>query len=320
MADDTRRLAALSAPVGCGDFELPLSSTVRVDIAARSHRGRCLSCNEDHYLVVRLGRRQDTLATSLSSADIPRRFNEYGYAMLVADGFGTGGSGSVASRVALSAVAHLALHYGRWNLRIEPTVADEVLQRTKWLFEQASEAVAAGGRTGLPALANMATTLTAAYSAGDDLFVAHVGHSRAYLFREGHLTQLTRDHTTARYQADTGRPVAVDRRGQDLRHILTDVIGTDGEPPLVAVEHFRLTHGDCVLLCTNGLTDMVDDSRVAEVLAARRRSSEQCRTLVKLANEMGGEDNVTVVLAQYEVPRDENHDRTGQSRLAAATE
>jgi len=125
--------------------------------------------------------------------------------MLVADGLGEGGSGSVASRVALSTVAHLALHYGKWNVRIEPSTATEIFERAEWFYSQADAAVRARARTS-PLLKGMTTALTAAYSVGDDLFVAHVGHSRAYLFREGELTLLTRDHTIERHLADTHRP------------------------------------------------------------------------------------------------------------------
>ena len=297
MTNDARR-ATFSTPVRDDDFE-PLSSTIKADIAARSHRGQSMP-NDNHYLVVRLGRRQETLATSLSPLDIPRRFEEYGYGMLVADGIGSGGAGSVASRVALSAIAHLSLHYGRWRLRIDPTIASEVMQRARWFFEQAGEAVAA--RQDESPLGDMATALTAAFSAGDDLFIAHTGHTRAYLFRNGTLTQLTRDHTAARHHAENGGPIAVERQSEGMRHVLTDAIGASGrDVPLVDVEHFHLAHADCLLLCSSGLTDGVGDDRIADVLAARRRSSEQCRTLISLANRMGATDNVTVVVCQYDM-------------------
>ena len=301
-AENDERRRALSAPMTAEEFH-PLSSTVRVEIGARSHEGMVRNTNDDHYLVVFLGRQQETLATSLPESDLPRQFDERGFAMAVADGIGSGGAASVASRVALSTVAHLILHYGRWNLRIDPKIASEVMARAAWLYSQADEAVVTR-RQSDPSLADMTTTLTAAFSAGDHLFVAHVGHSRAYLFREGRLTQLTRDHTAARHLADTGRPVAMERRGQDLSHILTDAIGARSSQPAVEVEHFRLLNGDCVLLCTNGLTDMVDDERIADTLATRRRPEEQCRILVDLANQQGGQDNVTVILAQYQMPRE----------------
>ena len=114
---------------------------MRVKFGARSHQGSARQRNEDHYLVVRLGRHQETLATSLSGNDVPPRFEEHGYAMLVADGLGEGGSGSVASRVALSTIAHLALHYGKWNVRIDPATASEIFERAEWFYSQADAAV-----------------------------------------------------------------------------------------------------------------------------------------------------------------------------------
>jgi serine/threonine protein phosphatase PrpC len=298
--DDTARRAAMSQPLTSADFR-PLSSSVRVEIAATSQRGTRRLVNDDHYLVIRLGRDQETLATSLSDAEVPPRFAEYGYAMLVADGLGEGGSGSLASRVALSTIAHLALHHGRWNLRVDPTRAWEVVERAEWFYKRADEAVSEKGRTS-PAMSGMRTALTVAYSVGDDLFVANVGHSRAYLLREGALILLTRAQKNAQLVRDTRPPLAVEAHPEDLGPILADALGASGESPAVEVEQFRLMNGDCVLLCTNGLTDVVDDDRIAEVLSLRRKPSEQCAILTDLANREGGDDNVTVVLAQYQIP------------------
>jgi serine/threonine protein phosphatase PrpC len=294
------RRFALSPLLGTQDT-LPSSASVRVTIGARTHHGAVRQINEDHYLVVRLGRAQETLATSLPASDVPPTFAESGYAMLVADGLGMDGAGSVASRVALSTIAHLALHYGKWNVRIDPATAEQVMERAEWFYAQADTAVHTRASSNA-VLKGMTTALTIAYSAGDELFIAHVGHSRAYLFRRGVLTLLTRDDTIEQHLADTNRPAAVERRAQDLRHILTDAVGAQGARPLVAVERFRLVDGDCVMLCTNGLTDMVKESSIAEVLAHRREPRAQCAMLIDLANRGGGEDNITVVLAEYQVP------------------
>ena len=83
--------------------------------------------------------------------------------------------------------------------------------------------------------------------------------------------------------------------------------------PEVDIEHFRLVNGDCLLLCTNGLTDMVDDECIAETLSLRRHANEQCRILVDMANKRGGRDNVTAIVAQYEVPRETRDDESGFS-------
>jgi PPM family protein phosphatase len=297
---DAARRAALCPILNADDFR-PLSSSVRVEFGARSHRGVSRPLNEDHYLVVRLGRHQETLATSLTGNDVPSQFEECGYAMLVADGLGEGGSGSVASRVALSTFAHLALHYGKWNVRIDSSTAAEIVERAQWFYTKADAAVRAQAHTS-PVLKGMSTALTAAYTVGDDLFVAHVGHSRAYLFREGELTLLTRDHTIETQLSEAQRPAPIERHAQDLRHILTEAVGAPGAHPSVDVERFQLMNHDVVLLCTNGLTDMIDDNRIAEVLALRRRPDEQCAILIDLANREGGADNITVVLAAYRIP------------------
>jgi len=299
-SDANARRAVLSSLLGTDDVP-PLSASVQVTIAGVSHQGAARHGNEDHFLVIRLGREQETLATSLSGRDVPAQFRESGYVMLVADGLGEGGAGAVASRVALSTMAHLMVHHGKWNLRVDPITADQFFERAEWFYAQADTAVHAQAASE-PALKGMTTALTAACSAGDDLFVAHVGHSRAYLFSAGQLQRLTRDHTIEQHFADTRRPAAVERRAQDLRHVLTDAVGAAGGHPLVEVDRFRLKDGDCVLLCTNGLTDMLTDAQLAEVLALRREPGEQCRTLIELANRAGGADNITVIIAEYRIP------------------
>jgi serine/threonine protein phosphatase PrpC len=221
--------------------------------------------------------------------------------MVVADGLGGAGTGSVASRVALSSIAHLALHHGRWNMRVDPETAMEIIDRAQLLYERADAEVFAKSLTG-PLMTGIATSLTLAYSAGDGLFVAHVGHSRGYLFRNGMLTLLTRDHTMERHLACSKGPVPVERRAQDAGHVLTGAVGAGGGAPQVDVEQFRLTNGDTLLLCTNGLTDTVDEGQIADVLASPRRSAEQCALLMDLARERRGDDDVTVVLAQYQIP------------------
>ena len=296
---DTARREALSPLFRIGD-ERPLSSSVRVTIGARSHQGSVRHSNEDHYLVLRHDRGQQTLATSLPASDVPRPFKESAYTMLVADGLGEGGSGSVASRVALSAIAHLARDSGEWNVRIDANTASRIFDRAEWFYAQADSAVHTRSAAS-PLLKGMTTSLTAAYSAGADLFIAHVGHSRAYRFSGGHLSMLTRDHTVEQVLADTKRPMAVERRGRDRRHILTDAVGAPGGHPLVEVERFHLLDGDCVMLCTNGLTDMIDDAAIADVLANRRAPQDQCATLIDLANRAGGGDNITVVIAEYHI-------------------
>ena len=301
MSDDEyarARRQAMSPLLGAESFN-PLSATVQVEFGASSRAGRTRDVNEDHYLIVHLERAQRTLLTSLRDSDVPEPFEEHGYAMMVADGLGQDGAGGIASRVALSTLAHLGLQFGRWNLRIDPQTAAEVVERVEQFYQRTSDAVNDESQR-LPALTGMGTTLTAVFTAGDDLFYAHVGHSRLYLLRDGELLLLTRDQTLAQRLVD--RPLAgpVEMAGQDIGHILTDVIGGRGRTQ-VDIEHLRLLDGDTLLLCTDGLTNVVDDERIAGIIAGSRRLQEQCEALVALAGREGTDD-ITVLMATFRIP------------------
>lgn len=297
-ADDRRR-AALSPLLASEHFN-PLSASVRVEFGARSRPGN-QRANEDHYLIFRVGRSQKMLASSLREADLPGHFEEYGYVMLVADGVGPLGSGAVASRLAISTLAHLLLYFGNWNLRIDERTAADVTHRAEWFYHRTADALSAKSHLE-PLLAGMGTTLTAVFSAGDDLFYAHVGHSRAYLFRDGQLILLTRDHTLAQRLVERQGPVPVEPVAQDLKHILTDALGGAGRTPEVDIERLKLWDNDCILLCTDGLTDVVDDEAIADALALPRQLDEQCQALTDLAVARRGNDDVTVLLANYRIP------------------
>src|SRR4029079_11653085 len=116
--DRTARRRLLSPVLDTEGFQT-LSSAVRVELGATSRRGTLRPHNDDHYLAIRLARSQAVITTSLASTDLPDNFHEQAYAFLVADGLGDRGVGSLASRTALSTFAHLALHFGQWNIRID---------------------------------------------------------------------------------------------------------------------------------------------------------------------------------------------------------
>jgi protein phosphatase len=284
----------------------PLSSTVRVQVAARSDRGG-RPVNDDHFLIVELGRYQRTLATNLPDGQVPVRYEEAGYGMIVADGLGN--AGATASQLAITTLAHLVLHFGKWQLRIDPDTADDVINRARRFYRQVDQTVTETGseRTDL---SGMGATLTAAYSAGDMLFLAHVGHSRAYLFRDGVLTQLTSDQTLRQRIVEWG-PGPFEAAANELDHVLTDVIGGHARPARIQVGQFELRGEDCVLLCTNGLSDVVDDKSAAAILGMRATLEERCGALVDLALARGTRDNVTAVLAKYDVPAYRSDTRFG---------
>jgi len=282
----------------------PPSATVAVKFGAASRRGPSHRINEDHYLVIRLGRHQETLLTSLPETMIGKRFDEYGYAMVVADGFGPSGGGEIASRLAIATLLHLVRHFGKWNLRIDSGIAREIMDRAELFYRHVDSTVVHESLTG--AVPGLQTTLTATFGAGRDLFFAHVGHSRAYVFRDNHLMRLTRDHTIGRWRRTTV-PVAplidVNATARDLRHVITNAIGMPGSSgPVIDLELVQLANNDVGLVCTNGLTDALEESAIAGVLGSREPPEEVCRNLVELALTSGAEDDVTALVAEYHIP------------------
>ena len=278
----------------------PPSALVQVEFAARSHQGHLRETNDDHYWIVRVGRYLQTVVTSLPEGAAPRPFDESGFGMVVADGMGGAGS-ERASRLAVATLAQLALEIGKWNVRVDDETAWDIVQQAERFYRRVDETVTAAAGIH-PELAGMGSTLTATYSAGDELFVVHVGHSRAYLLRGGRLRRLTRDQTMAQRVADTGRPGPVELAARDLRHIITNAIGGQAGKAYIQIESFRLLDNDLVMVCTNGLTDLVDELKIADVLASPRGPDDTCQALVDLALLYGGTDNVTVLLGKYRIP------------------
>jgi serine/threonine protein phosphatase PrpC len=150
----------------------------------------------------------------------------------------------------------------------------------------------------------MGTTLTAARSLGRDLMITHVGDSRAYLLRGGCLHHLTRDHTYAQLLVDLGQLAPGDIAGSRHRHVLVNALGGSIGEVQVDTDRLKLEDGDRVLLCSDGLTDMVDDVAITGILLEATGSGDACERLVKRALDNGGRDNVTVIVAAYRLPEE----------------
>lgn len=281
----------------------PASTYVEVTFGAKTRRGQHRALNEDHYCVIELGRHQETLLTSLTAGELPDRFEEFGHAILVADGAGPYGSGETVSRLALTTLNHLMLQFGRWNLRVDDDAAREISQRAERFYRYVNATIQEGNRHAGP---RAQTTLTAVFGAGRDLFFAHVGHSRAYLYRDHLLMRLTRDHTVA---ASGARPVAmaplvdVSAAAVDLTHILTNSLGAAASGgPLIDIERFRILDGDRVLVCSNGLTDAIPGDFIAAVMSSALSPEEQVGRLIAAAEEADARDDATAVIAHYRIP------------------
>jgi protein phosphatase len=228
------------------------------DHAARSDTGRQRPANEDSYWV----------QTPL---------------FVLADGMGGAQAGEVASKTAVEVFAD--------GLPDGPGSGEERLTR---LVGEANARVHTLAQSD-EQLAGMGTTLTAAYLGEQDLAVAHVGDSRLYVLRDGHISQLTDDHSLVGELVRRGQLSAEEAEEHPQRSIITRALGPENE---VVVDHhtWPARDGDVFLLCSDGLTGMVPDDRVAEIVDAAPSLAQATQALVQAANEAGGRDNITVIL------------------------
>jgi len=274
-------------------------TSLNVDVGALSHQGHVRENNEDSYLVMRFGRTLENLLTNLREDCVEQSYLMNGYAMLVADGMGGMAAGEVASRLALSKLIELIVDTSDWTLALQRQQdVTTVLERMTQRFLQIDDSLrkeADGDHT----LQGMGTTLTVAGALGSDLIIGHVGDSRAYLLRADSFEQLTTDHTLAQALIDAGVANRDDPASRSMRHVLTAAVGSLGEQVKPQVQRFTLRIGDQLLLCTDGLTEVVEDAIIAQVLREAKTAQIACQSLVDLALAGGGTDNVTVVLAHF---------------------
>jgi PPM family protein phosphatase len=218
---------------------------------------------------------------------------EIGFAVL-ADGMGGHNAGEVASRIAADRVSatfrsHPSLHEHLDKRRAENFVATTIAAANSAVLE------AAGTH---PRYRGMGTTLVVVLWHGDDVTYGHVGDSRLYRLRDGQLERLTRDHTIVQEQLEQGSISAEQARYAANRNVLTRAVGTDAQ--VEADVHTRaIRRGDLYLLCSDGLTDMMTEDEIGRTLLACGADVRTAAArLIELANEAGGHDNVSVVLAR----------------------
>ncbi|BCS34927.1 protein phosphatase [Luteitalea sp. TBR-22] len=277
---------------------LAFDAPVLVDAFGLSDVGHRRPTNEDHFLIARIGRYFETQSTSLPDGDMPARADEAGYALVVADGMGGHAAGEFASRLAIRELVRMALSLPDWIVRLDERTLDIAAQRSEDRIVKAHEAILAESRRE-PELSGMGSTVTAVRNLGRMLQIAHVGDSRAYLLRQGRLTRLTRDHTYVQMLVDCGAMTLEQAARSRTRHVLVNAVGGVNEDVRVDVQHVPLEDGDRLLLCSDGLSDLVDDEAIRHAMTEATTSEEACRTLVALALDAGGRDNVTAVVATY---------------------
>ncbi|HET8644524.1 MAG TPA: Stp1/IreP family PP2C-type Ser/Thr phosphatase, partial [Vicinamibacteria bacterium] len=222
---------------------------------------------------------------------------------VVADGMGGHAAGEVASRLAVDAINDfIVLTSGddeiTWPFGLDENMSyDGNRLKTAVRFANKKVLEATRERTEYE---GMATTVAAVLVDGDSANLAHVGDSRVYLLREGVLTQLTSDHSWINEQIQSGVISADQARSHPLRNVVTRALG--GKPDLqVDMQVHRMQDGDVLLLCSDGLTTMLPDDEIAQVLSGHVDDmAAAAHALVDAANARGGEDNITVLLLKFE--------------------
>ncbi|NOZ69970.1 MAG: Stp1/IreP family PP2C-type Ser/Thr phosphatase [Deferribacteres bacterium] len=213
---------------------------------------------------------------------------ELGYAS-VADGMGGQAAGEVASRIFIETVTDVFS-----NAR--PGSEEEYLQLVQDAFRLSNERIIRAAaenpsQRGMGCTAEVAVFFTGGYVVG------HVGDSRTYLFRSGELRQITLDHSLVQEQVDQGLITAAEARTHSLRHVILRAVGTKEE---LAVDLIRgkTMPGDIFLLCSDGLTDMVEDGPIRDALSIPEGLEQKVDRLIRLALSAGGYDNITAVLCE----------------------
>jgi len=274
-------------------------SRTPLDLHGLTHIGRVRALNQDHYVLATLDKQLHIVATSLPGESVPDPADDrLATVAAVADGIGGGVGGEQASQLAVEYVLRY-LGHARRCFEVHDETADDFadeLQRAAL----AAHAELTGRRLEDPSLTGLATTLTLLVGVWPWIYLLQVGDSRYYLYRGGHLTQVTRDQTLAQELVDQGVLSRAEAPGSMLANVLSSAIGGQQAAPVVT----RVRSGlrDVHLLCSDGLTKHVSDARIAEVLAGMTSSRQAAERLLQDALEGGGSDNVTIVIGRAATP------------------
>jgi protein phosphatase len=223
---------------------------------------------------------------------------------VVADGMGGAQAGEVASQIAVEAFKRGLPDSGTPEQRL----VSRVQEANRRIFDVSrSERERAG----------MGTTLTAAYLDDSNLTIAHVGDSRAYLFRNGSLKRLTQDHSLVDELVRRGKLTEEQAAEHPQRSIITRALGPEPEVE-VDTWTYPVRPDDVLMLCSDGLTSMISEDRVGEILASSDSLNAAAQALIDEANAAGGRDNITVVLFRVEEVEGANDGRTDQSTMVGA--
>jgi protein phosphatase len=215
---------------------------------------------------------------------------------ILADGLGGYNAGEIASGMA---VAFIKSEMGRWLLQAgKHANGKEVRRALEICVENANHSIFNAANAN-PPYAGMGTTLVVGVFQQDRLILGHIGDSRCYRLRGGEFLQITKDHSLLQEQLDAGLITPEQALTSTNKNLVTRALGVEDTVMLEVHEH-RIESGDIYLMCSDGLSDMVSDAGIASIVAGGDLLEQKARQLIVAANEGGGRDNISVLLAQAE--------------------
>jgi protein phosphatase len=266
-----------------------------VDVFGLTHAGTVRKANQDHFLIASLRRQVQIHRTSLPEGSRWPAAERLAFLAMVADGVGGSSHGEEASRLAVEGITEYVSQSMKAYYTADASgdeafaaVLQEAAMQTHARVIERAKAEPGGG--------NMATTLTLFLGVWPWAYLLQLGDSRAYLMRDGVLTQVTRDQTMAQELVDQGVLTRADAPRTRWAHVLSSAIGGHQTAPVVT--RVESVWNQIFLLCSDGLTKHVSDEKIAERLKAMTSAEQVCQQLLADALEDGGSDNITILVGR----------------------
>ena len=224
--------------------------------------------------------------------------DEASHLVVLADGMGGYNAGEVASGMATS---FIKAELGRWLAEASDNASDTDVRRAMDICVDNANRAIFNAANSNPQYAGMGTTLVVGVFRDGRLLMGHVGDSRGYRLRGGRLAQITHDHSLLQEQIDSGLITAEQAAFSANKNLVTRAVGVE-DTVLLETHLHDVLPGDTYLLCSDGLSDMLDDESIAQLLQSSDALTEVAAALVDAANDAGGKDNISVVLARVRGP------------------
>jgi PPM family protein phosphatase len=214
--------------------------------------------------------------------------------VVLADGMGGYNAGEVASNMATS---FIRTELGRWLREASAQATDAEVKRAMDICVDNANRAIFDAANANPQYAGMGTTLVVAVFRPHHVMLGHVGDSRCYRLRGGRLVQITRDHSLLQEQIDAGLITPEQAAFSANKNLVTRAVGVEDTVLLETHQH-DLLPGDLYLMCSDGLSDMLDDAGIAQLLLSHESLESTCQALIDAANDAGGKDNISVILVR----------------------